>query len=806
MSPGRARTRSTSPRRLIAARPDVNLTADDDWTPLIQVMYADPAVAVPVAQLLLQAGADASIVNNEGNSALMLASHRDMPVLIPALVKAGADINERGRDGTSLVVAADEGHTAVVRALLDANADPNLGDRHDETPLMKAAKKDHVEIIALLSCSLRAHRPGGQLLQVERDEVRQVRCGAERASSRQGCELQVVHRRSASRSLHRSKEVRCSLQTRRRRPRWHAQNSHARSPSIPRPILPSTPSSIANSSVTFRNSLKSPPSIGIEGYNDHLHDASALAVARRKAHVKSVLVELAAFDPDETLRARPHLAFDDGLRSSPPGCAQRALWESSLRCRQRWLAAINRVRRTSRRLSFARQGDALSKRARLRQLPQAPRCAAAPHPTGNPDHASRDEVRMDAAASGDGARARADHAVRRVGCHRFAALRAVQAVSARRPGGETNSASPKPRAKCSRIACSPSLRRSSSLSKPNICPRARDELASSKLPAGKRYYDLMVATMTTTDLTADQIHAIGLAEVARIRTGMEKVIASTDFKGTFAEFVQSIKSDPKFFHTSADGMLMHYRDIAKRADAALPALFAELPRVPYGIRPMEAYEGDNAEHYTRGALDGSRAGYFEANTNNLQRRAKYEMEAVLLHETVPGHHLQIARAQEMKGLPQFRRTAWYTAYGEGWGALRREPRQRDGHVRRSLQQVRPALHREMWRACRLVIDTGLHAFGWSRDQAIRYLVDNAGIAESGAIAETDRYILNPGQALGYKIGELRIKALRAKAQTALGDRFDIRRFHNALLDDGALPLTAAGSAHRRVDRDGAGEK
>ncbi len=319
-------------------------------------------------------------------------------------------------------------------------------------------------------------------------------------------------------------------------------------------------------------------------------------------------------------------------------------------------------------------------------------------------------------------------------------------------------------------------------------PASSDELASSKLPAGKRYYDLKVATMTTTDLTADQVHAIGLAEVARIRTGMDKVIASTGFKGTFAEFVQSLKRDPKFFHTSADGMLMHYRDIAKRADAALPALFAELPRLPYGIRPMEAYEGDNAEHYTRGALDGSRAGYFEANTNNLQRRAKYEMEAVLLHETVPGHHLQIARAQELKGLPQFRRSAWYTAYGEGW-ALYAESLGNEMGMYGDPYSKFGQLSAEVWRACRLVVDTGLHAFGWTRDQSIRYLVDNAGISESSAIAETDRYILNPGQALGYKIGELRIKALRARAQTALGERFDIRRFHNALLDDGALPLT-----------------
>ncbi len=294
--------------------------------------------------------------------------------------------------------------------------------------------------------------------------------------------------------------------------------------------------------------------------------------------------------------------------------------------------------------------------------------------------------------------------------------------------------------------------------------------------------------MTTTDLTAEQVHAIGLAEVVRIRAEMDKVIASTGFKGSFAEFVQSAKTDPRFFHTSAEDMLMHYRDIAKRADAELPKLFAELPRLPYGIRPMEAYEGDNAEHYTRGALDGSRAGYFEANTNNLARRAKYEMEAVLLHETVPGHHLQTSRQQELDGLPQFRRTAWYTAYGEGW-ALYAESLGNEMGMYRDPYSRFGQLSAEMWRACRLVVDTGLHAFDWTRERSIRYLVDNAGIQESAAIAETDRYILNPGQALGYKIGELKIKALRAKAAQALGDKFDLRRFHNAVLDDGALPLT-----------------
>jgi uncharacterized protein (DUF885 family) len=268
---------------------------------------------------------------------------------------------------------------------------------------------------------------------------------------------------------------------------------------------------------------------------------------------------------------------------------------------------------------------------------------------------------------------------------------------------------------------------------------------------------------------------------------MDKVIASTGFKGSFAEFLQFVKTDARFFHTSSEAMLMDYRDIAKRADAELPRLFAELPRLPYGIRPMEAYEGDNAEHYTRGALDGSRAGFFEANTNNLSRRPKYDMVAVLLHEAVPGHHLQNSRALELKGLPSFRRAAGYVAYGEGW-ALYAESLGDEMGMYRDPYSKFGQLSAEMFRACRLVVDTGLHAFAWTREQAIRYLVENAGLQDGFAAAEVDRYVVMPGQALGYKIGELKIKALRAKAQEALGGKFDLRRFHNAILDDGALPL------------------
>jgi uncharacterized protein (DUF885 family) len=527
--------------------------------------------------------------------------------------------------------------------------------------------------------------------------------------------------------------------------------------------------------------------LGIDGYNDRLHDASPEAVARRKAHVKSVLAELAAFDP-ATLSTQDRISLsmfaynlrrDDALNtlygdlpfgfgpdtwvqistSSGPHSAFQSLAKAT-RFRNardyddylKRLEALPRaIEQTTAILQAGMKSGWMPPRVAMVRVPGQLAPFVVADPTASPYYAPFNQFPPGVSAEGQ---KRITDAARKVLKDR------VQ----------------------------PALVAFQQFVETKYLPASRDDVASSKLPGGKRYYDLLVASMTTTDLTAEQIHAIGLAEVARIRIEMDKVIASTGFKGTFAEFVKSIKSDPKFFHTSADDMLMHYRDIAKRADAQLPALFAELPRLPYGIRAMEAYEGDNAEHYTPGALDGSRAGYFEANTNNLQRRAKYEMEAVLLHEAAPGHHIQNSRAREMTGLPQFRRSTSYIAYGEGW-ALYAESLGDEMGMYRDPYSKFGQLSAEMWRACRLVVDTGLHAFGWTRDQSIRYLTDNAGIAESASIAETDRYILNPGQALGYKIGELKIKALRAKAQAALGDKFDIRRFHNALLDDGPLPLT-----------------
>jgi uncharacterized protein (DUF885 family) len=316
---------------------------------------------------------------------------------------------------------------------------------------------------------------------------------------------------------------------------------------------------------------------------------------------------------------------------------------------------------------------------------------------------------------------------------------------------------------------------------------ARDTISATALPGGKAYYAHAVAQMTTTTLKPEAIHEMGLKEVARIRGEMDKVIAASGFKGTFPEFVQFLKTDPQFYFKKSEDIISAYRDMAKRADAELPKLFAELPRLPYGIRPMEAHEGDNADHYSAGALDGSRAGFFEANSNNPGKRPRYDMEATLLHEAVPGHHLQIARSQELKDLPAFRRTGGYVAYSEGWALYAESLGYEMGFYQDPYSRF-GALSAEMLRAVRLVVDTGMHALGWERERAIRYLIDNAGVHEGFATAEIDRYIVWPGQALGYKVGELKIKELRERASKALGDRFSLRRFHNAILDDGALPL------------------
>ncbi|HEY9420629.1 MAG TPA: DUF885 domain-containing protein [Thermoanaerobaculia bacterium] len=320
-------------------------------------------------------------------------------------------------------------------------------------------------------------------------------------------------------------------------------------------------------------------------------------------------------------------------------------------------------------------------------------------------------------------------------------------------------------------------------------PAARDSIAMSDLPNGKAWYAFNAKSSTTTDLTPEQIHQIGLAEVARIRKQMDELIASTGFKGSFEDFLKFLRTDPRFYYDKPEDLLAGYRDISKRIDPGLVKLFGTLPRLPYGVIPIPAYaeKSQTTAYYEQGSLAAARPGYFNANTYDLKSRPKWEMEALTLHEAVPGHHLQLSLAAELEGVPQWRRYDNYTAYVEGWG-LYAESLGEDLGLYKDPYSKFGQLTYEMWRAVRLVVDTGLHAKGWTRQQAIDYFKANAAKTEHDIVVEVDRYIVSPGQALAYKIGELKIKELRAFAQKELGDKFDVRVFHDQVLGRGSVPL------------------
>jgi uncharacterized protein (DUF885 family) len=324
-------------------------------------------------------------------------------------------------------------------------------------------------------------------------------------------------------------------------------------------------------------------------------------------------------------------------------------------------------------------------------------------------------------------------------------------------------------------------------------PACRDTISCTALPGGDERYSYAVRHYTTTELTPEEVHGIGMDEVARIGAEMRKVIADVGFDGGFEEFARFLATDDRFFFTSGEELVQTYRDIAARIDPELPKLFGRLPNLPYTVEPVPSYaeKSQTGAYYLPGAPDGSRPGTFFANTYDLRSRPAWEMESLALHEAVPGHHLQIALAQEQDDLPAFRRNAWFTAHGEGWGlyaeslgpelGLYTDPYQRYG-----------AFFGEMWRAIRLVVDTGMHALGWSRDQAIAYAQEHSGRHDHDVVVEIDRYIVWPGQALAYKIGELELQRLRRVSLEKLGPRFDVRRFHDEVLRHGSVPLELLG--------------
>jgi uncharacterized protein (DUF885 family) len=322
-------------------------------------------------------------------------------------------------------------------------------------------------------------------------------------------------------------------------------------------------------------------------------------------------------------------------------------------------------------------------------------------------------------------------------------------------------------------------------------PKARSSVAATEGPDGAAYYAFRARYYTTTNLSVDQIHETGLKEVARLRAAMDKLQAEIGFKGTREEFFRHLRSDPKFFCPTPEALLEAYRAVAKRIDPELVRVFGTVPRMPYGVRaiPAEAAPDATAGYYQGGAANGTRPAYFYANLYQPESRPRWEMLPLALHEAVPGHHFQFARQLELPEMPMFRRTAYFVAYSEGW-ALYAEQLGYDMNLYDDPYERYGQLTYEMWRAVRLVIDTGLHAKGWSREQAIAYFKDNAPKTELDIVNEVDRYIGDPGQALAYKIGQLKISELRQRAQQALGERFDLRGFNDSVLATGSVPLTA----------------
>ncbi len=350
----------------------------------------------------------------------------------------------------------------------------------------------------------------------------------------------------------------------------------------------------------------------------------------------------------------------------------------------------------------------------------------------------------------------------------------------------------------------PSFERLAKFIENSYLPMTRDQVGAYAQPDGEAFYQYRVQHYTTTSLTADEIHEIGLQEVARIRAEMMKIIKNLNFSGSFDDFLEFLRTDPQFYYDSSDELLAGYIAITKRIDPEMPRLFDRLPKASYVVKPIPAAIAPDTTtaYYSQPAADGSRPGTYFVNLYRPEVRPKYEMEVLSVHEAVPGHHLQIALAQELGELPAFRRYGGFTAFVEGWG-LYSESLGRDLGLYADPYSEFGQLTYEMWRAVRLVVDTGMHAKQWSRQKAIDFFKANAAKTEHDIVNEIDRYIAWPGQALAYKIGEMKIKQLRRRSQDALGEGFDIKSFHNAVLSSGAVPLDVL---ERQIDAWIAAEK
>lgn len=532
-----------------------------------------------------------------------------------------------------------------------------------------------------------------------------------------------------------------------------------------------------------RDMRESPESASYRGdarYNDRWTDISLAAIARRQVEDRSVLERLRAIDRNR-LSPADQLNYDVFLWQQQQGVERQRFKEYQRAVSQR--GGIQNAENLAEVLPFKTAKDYRDWLARMRGIPKQVADTTALLREGMSAGNVPPRVLMQRLPGQIDAQI-VDDPTKSPFYKRFVDIAEVVPQSERR----------KLQAEAKSViaeAIVPAYRDFKAFFEGEYLRATRDTIAAADLPDGEAYYEFLAAQFTTTDLSVDQIHGIGLKEVVRIRAEMDKVRQEVGFKDDLPAFFEHLRSNPSFFYKTPAELLEAYQAMSKRIDPELVKVFTVIPRLPYGVRPIpdNIAPDTTTAYYQPGALDGSRAGYYYVNLYKPEVRPKWEMMALSLHEAVPGHHFQFARGMELGDVPKFRRVGYFTAYGEGWG-LYAERLGYDMDLYDDPYDRMGQLAYDMWRAVRLVVDTGMHSKGWSRDRAIAYFKDNAPKTEQDIVNEIDRYIGWPGQALAYKIGQLKISELRARAERQLGPKFDLRAFNDAVLETGSVPLDA----------------